>query len=330
MIIHPYRRVIIKTSKGVSIRNIITMKDIEKKPNIVSRKPSLKSQRERTIVKTGIISIIANLVLVIFKVLIGAMSNSIAIITDAINNLSDALSSIITIIGAKFAGKAPDRKHPYGYGRIEHVTAFVVSAIVLYAGATAFIESIKKIINPVTPDYSTTTIIILSAGIVVKFALGIYVKKTGKKIHSDSLVASGTDAFNDAILSISVLTSAVIYIIWQIDVEAYVGATVSLFIIRTGIELIKESVNNILGARVESSLSHKIKKEIEEIIFSHQGVLQMHGFYIDNIDKTISLDIIIDFSIQNRENLYQHIYDEIQSKYKDYTLNIILDVDASD
>lgn len=369
-----------------------------------------KTQREKTVIKTSIISIVANLILVGFKTLVGFMSNSIAIITDAINNLSDALSSIITIIGTKFAGKSPDKKHPYGYGRIEHMTAFIVSAIVLYAGATALIESIKKIINPETPDYSIATIIVLIAGIAIKFTLGLYVKKKGKKINSSSLVASGADAFSDAILSISVLASAIIYIIWQIDIEAYVGILVSLFIIKTGISLIRESVNNILGTRIEGTLSRNIKKEIlkepkvegvfdliltdygpdkylgsvhieipdtltaadidkisrhisktvmkkynviihtigiysintkdkeiinakkdiESIAFSHQDVLQMHGFYLDKADKTISLDIIIDFAAKDCEKIYQQIYDEIKSRYKDYSLNITLDVDSSD
>ncbi len=368
------------------------------------------NKRESTVVKTSLISIVSNLVLVGFKAFVGFMANSIAIISDAVNNLSDALSSIITIIGTKLAGKAPDKKHPYGYGRLEYMTSLVVSAIVLYAGFTALIESIKKIITPETPDYTATTLIILTTAIIVKFILGLYVKKTGKKVHSDSLVASGTDAFNDAILSISVLASAIIFMIWGVNLEAYVGVLVSLYIIKTGIELIKDSINNILGTRVESTLSQKIKKEIEkdkdvegafdliltdygpekylgsvhievpdtltvadidkisrritknimakfgvilhtigvysintkdqnvikikqdihDIVFSHQGILQMHGFYLDETDKILSLDIIIDFAIKNREELYQHIYDEIKAKYPNYTLNITLDIDAND
>ena len=130
--------------------------------------------REKIVIKTSIISIISNIILAGFKAFIGIISNSIAIISDAINNLSDALSSIITIVGTKLAGKKPDKKHPYGYGRIEYMTSFLVSAIVLYAGITAFVESVKKIIKPETPDYSIITIIILVAGIIVKFILGIY------------------------------------------------------------------------------------------------------------------------------------------------------------
>lgn len=368
----------------------------------------MKSKRESTVIKTSILSILANLVLVGFKATVGFMSNSIAIITDAVNNLSDALSSIITIIGTKLAGKAPDRNHPFGHGRIEYVTSLIVSAIVLYAGITALIESIKKLINPEIPEYSTVTIIILVAGIIIKFALGLFVKTTGKKVHSDSLVASGTDAFNDGLLSISVLASTIIYMVWRIDLEAYVGVLVSLYIIKTGIDLIKSSVDNILGTRAESTLTKKIKQavskdpdvegafdlvlndygpdkylgsihievrdtltvaeldqisrrisknilakygvilhtigvysvnttnkaiqkiqqDIKSIVFSHQGVLEMHGFYLK--DKTISFDIIIDFAVNDREGLYQQIYDEIHTKYPDYELHITLDIDVSD
>ena len=222
----------------------------------------MKDNREKVVIKTSIISIISNIVLAGFKAFVGLLANSIAIISDAVNNLSDALSSIITIVGTKLAGKAPDKKHPYGYGRIEYMTSLIVSAIVLYAGITALVESIKKIIHPEVADYSIITLIILIAGIIVKYILGIYVKKKGKDFNSDSLVASGSDAFNDAILSISVLASAIIYMIFNISLEAYVGVLLSIFIIKSGIELIKESVDNMLGVRVESNLAKSIKKEI--------------------------------------------------------------------
>ncbi len=222
------------------------------------------NNREKVVIKTSIISILSNIVLAGFKAFIGLLANSIAIISDAVNNLSDALSSIITIVGTKLAGRKPNKKHPYGYGRIEYITSLIVSVIVLYAGITALIESIKKIIHPEVSDYSYVTLIILIAGIIVKFILGLYVKKKGKSVNSDALVASGTDAFNDAILSISVLASAVIYMVFNISLEAYVGVLLSLVIIKSGIELIKESVDNMLGIRVESSLSRQIKKRCSE------------------------------------------------------------------
>ena len=222
----------------------------------------MKDNREKVVVKTSIISIISNIILASFKAFVGFLANSIAIISDAVNNLSDALSSIITIVGTKLAQKVPDKKHPYGYGRIEYMTSLIVSAIVLYAGITALVESVKKIIHPEVADYSTITLIILITGIIVKFILGIYVKKKGKDVNSDSLVASGSDAFNDAILSISVLASAIIYMIFNISLEAYVGVLLSIFIIKAGFELIKESVDNMLGVRIESNLAKSIKKDI--------------------------------------------------------------------
>ena len=370
----------------------------------------MENTREKVVVKTSIISIISNIILASFKAFVGLLANSIAIISDAVNNLSDALSSIITIVGTKLAGKAPDKNHPYGYGRIEYMTSFIVSAIVLYAGITSLVESIKKIINSETSDYSLITLVILVSAIIVKFILGIYVKKKGKEVNSDSLVASGSDAFNDAILSISVLASAIIYLLFKISIEAYVGVLLSLFIIKSGFDLIKESVNNILGVRIESNLAKSIKrditkeeeiqgaydlvlndygpdkylgsihievadtltvadidrlsrkiskmiltkygvilhtigvysintkdkkvmnikKDITKIVFSNKGILQMHGFYIDEKEKRISFDIIIDFKLKNREEVYKKIYDEVQSKYKDYEIEITLDVDTSD
>ena len=145
----------------------------------------MKNEREKIVIKTSIISIISNIILAGFKAFVGLLANSIAVISDAVNNLSDALSSIITIVGTKLAGKAPDKKHPYGYGRIEYMTSMVVSAIVLYAGITSLVESIKKIIHPEEVDYTTITLIILVAGIIVKFVLGIYVKKKGKEVEEE-------------------------------------------------------------------------------------------------------------------------------------------------
>ena len=370
----------------------------------------MKNKRQQIVMKTSVITIITNIFLSIFKAIIGLLSNSIAIISDAINNLSDVLSSIITIIGTKLASKAPDKEHPYGHGRIEYMTSLVVSIIVLYAGLTAMIESIKKIINPEEVNYNIYSIIILIAAIIAKFILGMYVKKKGYEANSDALVASGSDALSDAIVSTSVLLSAIIYIIFKISLEAYVGILVSFIIIKTGYELIRKSIDNILDTRTESSLSRKIKKDIEkeenvegafdlilndygpdkylgsvhievfdtltvreidkisrkitkkiiekygvllhtigiysintkdediikikndikDIVFSHDGILEFHGFYLDKEDMTISFDIIIDFKIKNREELYSHIYDEVQKKYKDYKLYITLDVDISD
>ena len=161
----------------------------------------LEADRQGLIVRTSIIGIVTNLLLAGFKAAVGLLSNSIAITLDAVNNTSDALSSVITIIGAKLGSKAPDKKHPLGYGRIEYLSSMMVAAIVLYAGITSAVESVKKIIRPEAADYGTASIVILAVAIAVKLVLGSYVKKQGEKANSGALTASGSDALFDAVLS---------------------------------------------------------------------------------------------------------------------------------
>ena len=154
--------------------------------------------REKTIIRTSVIGILANVFLAAFKAFVGLTANSIAIVMDAVNNLTDAASSVITIVGTKLAGKEPDKKHPFGYGRIEYLSATLISMLVLYAGVTALIESARKIVQPDVPDYSPTALVIVAVAVVVKIVLGRYVKHVGEKVNSDSLKNSGADATLDS------------------------------------------------------------------------------------------------------------------------------------
>ena len=225
---------------------------------------SLSAEREKAIVKTSIVGVITNVLLAAFKAAVVFISNSIAVTLDAVNNLSDALSSVVTIIGAKLGAKQPDKKHPLGYGRIEYLSSMVVAAIVLYAGITSMVESVKKIIHPEAADYSAVSLIILAVAIVVKLILGQYVKKQGEKHNSGALVASGSDALFDAVLSASVLLSAIIYLIWHISLEAYVGVVISIMIIKAGFEMMSETLDDILGKRGDKEEVSKIKRLICE------------------------------------------------------------------
>ena len=238
----------------------------------------LAGNREKTIVKTSIVGIITNLFLVGFKAFVGFLSNSIAVILDAVNNLSDALSSVITIIGAKLGSRQPDKKHPLGYGRIEYLSSMIVAAIVLYAGLTSCVESVKKIIHPEAAEYGAVSIIIITVAIVVKLVLGMYVKKQGKRVNSGALVASGSDALFDAILSSSVLVSAVIFLIWGISLEAYVGVIIACFIVKAGIEMMIETLNDIIGKREDAETSQELKR----IICEEEAVLGAYDVTIFN------------------------------------------------
>ena len=238
------------------------------------------ADREKTIVRTSFIGIGANVLLAAFKAVIGIVSNSIAVTLDAVNNLSDALSSVITIIGAKLGAKDPDKKHPLGYGRIEYLSSMLVAAIVLYAGITSLVESVKKIIHPETADYSTISLVIIAVAIVVKLVLGAYVKKQGEKVNSGALIASGSDASFDAILSASVLASAIIFLIWGISLEAYVGVVISGFIIKAGCEMMSETLSDIIGQRGDQDEVRGLKQlicEEEEVLGAYDVTLFNYG-----------------------------------------------------
>ncbi len=240
----------------------------------------ISANREKTIVKTSVIGIAANILLVGFKAFVGLMSNSIAVILDAVNNLSDALSSVVTIIGAKLGAKQPDKKHPLGYGRIEYLSSMVVAALVLYAGITSLVESVKKIIHPEEAEYGAVSLIIISAAIAVKLILGMYVKKQGRRVKSGALEASGSDALFDAILSASVLASAAVFLIWHVSLEAYVGVVIAAFIIKAGIEMMIETLNDIIGKREDAETTQKLKQlicEEQDVIGAYDVVLFNYG-----------------------------------------------------
>lgn len=233
--------------------------------NEINRQDELSAEsRDKIIIRTSVVGILANVLLAAAKAVIGFAANSIAVILDAVNNLSDAMSSVITILGAKLAGKAPDREHPFGYGRVEYLSAMIVSGLVLYAGITSAVESVKKILRPETADYDTMGLVIIGIAVVVKIVLGRYVKAQGEKANSGALVASGADASFDAILSLSVLASALIFLYTGISLEAYVGVVISGFIIKSGVDMMKETLDDVLGVRMDNELSRQIKSLLNE------------------------------------------------------------------
>lgn len=303
--------------------------------------------RQEKIIKTSIIGIVVNLILVAFKAFVGIVTNSIAITLDAVNNLTDALSSIITIIGAKLANRPPDKNHPYGYGRIEYFSSVIIAVIVLWAGITALMESWPKIFTPDVTNYSTVSLVIIAVAIVVKLALGRYVKSVGEDINSQALVASGSDALFDSILSLSTLVAALISIFFHISLEGILGAIISIVIIKASIDMIRETLDSMIGARVDSELSRKIKDSICELpevygaydlSLHNYGPEEMQGsvhvevddsltaLEIHNLTRQISIKIYNEFSIiltvgiYARNNKFDDIRNdlyEIASKYEE-------------
>ncbi len=274
------------------------------------------ASREKIIVRTSVIGIIANVFLAAFKAVIGLMSSSIAIIMDAVNNISDAGSSLITIIGTKLAGREPDKKHPFGYGRVEYLSAMVISVIVLYAGVTSLVESVKKIINPDVPDYSTVSLIIVGAAVVVKIVLGRYVKSVGKKVNSASLVNSGEDATLDSVISASTLVAAAIFLVFDISLEAWLGAIISLVIIKSGFEMIKETVSQILGERNDADLAKSIKETVTgfpDVQGAYDLVLNNYG--PDTWNGSIHIEVPDTYSADRLDQLIRSIQVKVYEEH---------------
>ena len=259
------------------------------------------SERETAIVRTSAIGITANVALAAFKAAVGILSNSIAVTLDAVNNLSDAISSIITIVGTKLSNKKADREHPFGHGRIEYITTTVIAAIIMYAGISSLIKSIQDIMDPVTPNYSPLSLVIIAVAVLVKIILGHYVRSVGNRVNSDTLIASGSDALFDATLSTSVLTAALIFIFTKISLEAYVGVVISAFIIKASIELLQGSIKEIIGMRPDAALSiliYDIVKEdpdaegVYDLIIHNYGPDRFVGsFHTEVLDTTSAIEI---------------------------------------
>ncbi len=253
--------------------------------------------RSSQIIRTSIIGIVTNVLLAAFKALVGVVSSSIAIVMDAVNNLSDALSSVITIVGTKLSQRPADRKHPFGYGRVEYFSAIIIAVIVLSAGVTSLIESVKKIIEPTEPSYTKTTLIVIIVAIVVKLVLGWYVKRQGTRLKSDALTASGSDALFDAIITLATLVSAGVMLLWGVSLDGILGTLISILIIKAGIEMLASPVGELLGSRVSPELVAEIKKEIMsydevhgvyDIILHNYGPDVMIGSLHVSVDDTLT------------------------------------------
>jgi len=269
---------------------------------------NMEASREKTIIRTSVIGIIANVFLAGFKAVVGLMTNSIAIVLDAVNNISDAGSSLITIIGTKLAGREPDKKHPFGYGRIEYLSAMIIAVIVVYAGLTSFVESVKQIIHPETPDYSPVSLIIVGVAVVVKIVLGRYVKSVGQKVHSDSLINSGEDATLDSIISASTLVAAAIFLIFHVSLEAWLGAVISLVIIKSGVEMLRDTISQILGERNDAELAKAIKETVTsfpDVYGAYDLVLNNYG--PDTWNGSIHIEVPDTYSADRLDRMLREI-----------------------
>ena len=254
--------------------------------------------RSQKIIRTSIIGIVANVLLAAFKAAVGILASSVAIVMDAVNNLSDALSSVITIVGTKLSERPADHEHPFGFGRIEYFSAIIIAVLVLSAGITSLIESVKKIFEPTEPEYTTVTLVVIVVAIIVKLLLGQYVKRQGEQLKSDALIASGSDALFDAVITLATLVSAGIMLLWHVSLDGILGALISVVIIKAGVEMLASPVNELLGSRISPELLKQIKPEV----LGFEGV---HGVF-DIILHNYGPDVLIG-------SLHINVYDTMDA-----------------
>lgn len=272
--------------------------------------------REKKIIQTSVIGIVANILLAGFKAVVGFVSNSVAVTMDALNNVTDATSSIITIVGTKLAGKQPDKKHPFGHGRVEYISALIIAGLVLYAGITALIESVKKIISPEEPNYSMISIIIIAVAVIVKIVLGLYVKKSGENVKSDALINSGKDALFDAIISSATVVAAILYVVFGISVEPYLAGLISIFIIKSGFDMLKETISQLLGERNDIELD----KEIKKTVTGFEGVKGAYDLVLNNYgpnshNGSIHVEVPDTYSAVDIDILLRNIQAKVYEKH---------------
>ena len=269
---------------------------------------SIPSVREGYGKLAGIVGIVSNLLLCVMKIMIGIFSKSIAIIADGINNLADASSSIITLIGFKLASAPEDEDHPYGHARIEYLTGLFISILIIIIGVQLFKSSVQKILNPDPLVFSYTTIVILVVAIIIKLWQAAFNVTVGKKINSVALMATAADSRNDVISTSAVLISVVVSHITGFPIDGYMGCLVALFIIWSGIQLIRETSSPLLG----EAPSQEVVDNILEIVTRDPDVLGVHDLMVHNygpgkIFASIHVEVDADGDLMKSHDMIDNI-----------------------
>lgn len=253
----------------------------------------------------SLLGIMLNIMLFIGKYFAGVISGSIAITADAFNNLSDAGSSFITLVGFWFAGMKPDPEHPFGHGRFEYISGFVISIVILFMGAELMQSSIKKIINPEPVEGGTLAMVILLVSICVKLYMCFYNHRIGKRIDSSAMKATALDSLSDSVATTVVLISMLLARFLGVNVDGICGAAVALFILCAGCNAAKDTMNPLLGTPPEK----EFVEEIERLVMAHDMVSGIHDLVVHNYGPGRVM-ISLHAEIPGDGNIY-HIHEEI-------------------
>lgn len=249
--------------------------------------------REGVVMATSILGVLANLLVAGAKVGIGVLASSIAIVSEGVNNAADAVTSVLTIVGTKLAGKRPTKKHPFGFGRIEYLTSLVIAAMILLTGWEFLAESVRRIFHPpegLSITYLALGIVVGSA--VVKLALGIYTVAMGRKVGSGPLVAVGTDCKNDVLVSLVTILSAVVFLAWGVSIDAYAGVVTSVFILKAGFDVMKETVGALLGQPADKAFADALYRRIRaNPLVLNAADMMLHNYGPDRYSGSVNIEV---------------------------------------
>ncbi len=273
---------------------------------------------------SGFVGIVCNLILFGLKLFVGWLSASVSIMADAFNNLADASSSIISLIGFKLAERPADKDHPYGHGRYEYLSALVVAALVLVVGVELFKSSFDKILNPSVVVLSLPSILILCASVVMKFWMLFFNRRTGMLIRSQALLATAADCRNDAFTTVAVLLAAVISHFVNVDLDGYIGLAVSIFILISGVRMLKETIDPMLGSAPDAEEIERIRDKL----LSYPGVLGMHDLMVHDYGPCRKFASVHIEMAAEEDVLFSHdLIDNIEKDFLEEGLNIIIHYD---
>ncbi len=307
--------------------------------------------REKIGIMMSIFCIVCNLVLVIFKLIVSFITNSQAIRADGLNNLSDMGSNLASLFGFKVSSKHPDHEHPYGHGRVEYVSGLVIGFLIIMMGLSSFVGSLESIFESSNITYNYGALIVVIASILIKFIMGFSNKKAGEEIESETLLAASSDSFNDVLLTSSTLVSLLIYRFFNLNIDSYVGCIVNIIVLISGIKIVKEVINVLIGKSPDKELIKNIEEDIlknKEVIGIHDMIFHDYGpasrFLTLHVEVDASKDIIyLHDNIDNIENYILGKYgilttihmdpvilnDPELNKYKQMILDVVKDIDSN-
>lgn len=292
------------------------------RPNRNTRDPLF---RKKTGYFVSITGIIFNILLSVSKVIIGLFVHSIAIMADAVNNIFDTISSVVTLLGFKLSEKPADREHPYGHGRIEYISGLLISIIVIIIGLQFIKSSVLRILNPDVVKFDKLSFIIMILSILVKVFITILNKKAGKMIDSKAMKATSIDSLGDVFTTIVVIVPMISSLFIDVQIDGYFGVLVSLMIIKNGIEMIKETIGPILGEEPDKDLIEKIYKDLEaEPLIKNVHDFHAHNYGPDNVYISLDVEMPAHLTIEEAHNVIDSWERTLEEKYN---ITIIIHVD---